>query len=168
MMKTVLAKLDFTLAQPLTGLANAGLVRLLIKCPAVAANFQGAWLKVEGTVFGATGAGSCLIEVFETPTLVTDGVAATPQNRSRIDTPPVCPVPVFVNSDIAVGGTALDRGYAAVSQEWCSEHWLMKPGVNYFVRLTNQSGAALTDGALKLNLGIVPVNITDYLRIFGG
>lgn len=165
MMKTSIAKLDFVHAEPLGALANAALVKLLIKCPAASASFTGAWLKACASVFGSTGSGSSLIEVVETPATSIDGSAAAPRCTSRLDTPPSSPVAVFLNTD-ATGGTAMDRGDAQVGQSWESSHWLLKPGTNYLVRLTNQSGGALVNGTLKLKLGVISINVTDYLRVF--
>lgn len=162
--KTI-AKLSYCHAEALGALAGAGVVKLLIKCPAASATFQGAWLEALASVFGTTGSGASLVEVVETPTTTVDGTARTPQNKSRLDTPPACPVPVFLNTD-AAGGTQLDRGDAMVSQPWKSECWLLKPSTNYLVRITNQSGGALTNGTLKLCLSMIQGQVVDYLRLY--
>jgi hypothetical protein len=164
---SAIAKLNFSHSEALGALASAALVKLLLKCPAQSATFFGAWLKAEATAFGTTLSGSSLVEVVETPTTSSDGTARTPQNLSRLDTPPASPVPVFLNTD-ATGGTVLESGNTMVGERFKSCYWLMKPGTNYLVRVTNQSGGALTNGALKIEMGIISIPISDYLRVFGG
>lgn len=163
--KQTIAKLQYVHAEAAGALANAALIKLLLKCPAASTSFQGAWLKACASVFGTTGSGASLIEVVETPATSVDGTARTPQNKSRLDTPPTSPVTVFLNTD-ATGGTQLDRGDAMVSQNWESCYWLLKPATNYLVRLTNQSGGTLTNGTLKVELGMIQGQVVDYLRLY--
>lgn len=151
-----LAKLSFSVEQASAALGAGSSVNLLVKCPAASAQFYGAWLAL-----CAMAAGLHDVFLFQGPTTSLDGSALTPQNRNRLDTPPSCPVQVFNGPTISVDGTQLTTGKAALSQNFDSGYWLLKPGTNYLVRITNTTAGALAS-VLGLKLAVVPNS--DFLR----
>jgi hypothetical protein len=159
--KLVKSKLLFNVSEQLGALANAALVKSLIKVPAAATGtLFGAYLNVEVAAFGGTAGGASLVEVVEAPTTSSDGTARTPVNRSRFDPIPACPITVFLNTD-ATAGTVMRAGFAELGQNFCSGPFLCKAATNYLVRVTNQSGAALINGVINLSLAVIPT--FDYI-----
>jgi hypothetical protein len=151
----ILSKQEFSHCEPLGALANAALIKVLLKLPAQSAAFFGAILDVEVHAFGGTAGGASLCELVETPTTSADGTARTPTNKNRLDTPSSTTISTFLNTD-ATAGTVMRQGIAALSQNWCSGCFVLKPATNYLVRVTNQSGAALINGMICLNMRQIP------------
>lgn len=159
------SKLAFVHSEDLGALANAALIKLLLKLPVQTSDstkigFFGAWLCVEADVAGGTNQGFSVVEVVETPSTSVDGTARTPRCLNRLDTPPNSLVPLFLNSD-ATGGTLIHRGSAQGPLKYCSPPIIMKPNTNYLARLTNLSTAALIGGTLTVCIKQLPT--FDYL-----
>lgn len=154
------SQLSFNRSETNLALANDGLFLLLLKCPAASSTFAGAILDVCASSVGATLGGYSTVEVLETPTTSVNGTAASAISKSRINTPPTCPVTVFLNTD-ATAGTLLKSGFCALSQDFQSGSYVLKPATNYLVRLTNKSTAALVAAVISVELKTIP-NL-DYL-----
>jgi len=159
----ILSKQEYNHTEELGALANAALVKLLLKMPAAGTAFFGAILDVDVAAFGTTAGGACLVELVETPAITADGTARTPQNKNRLDTPVVSTIGVFLNTD-GTGGTVLKKGIAVQSQNFCSGCFLLKPATNYLVRVTNQSGGALTNGTITATLRQIPTIDQMYYK----
>lgn len=147
----ILSKQEYNHSEALGALAAAGVVKVLLKCPAASATFFGAILCVEVDLFGATGGGLTLVEICEAPTTSADGTARTPVNKNRLDTPTNTTIGTFLNTD-ATGGTVMKFGYAQSAMNFESGPFILKPGVNYLVRATNQSGGTLVNGAIIVTM----------------
>lgn len=131
---------------------------ILLKLPAQTADatkvgFFGAWL----TACAKLTAGTALLSLTEAIVTAGDGTPIVLLNQSRLDTPLVSVVPAFHTPTTPSGGTQLNIDAAAVSEaaELC--HWILKPGVNYLLRLAG-TGAS---GAWGFNLKQIPS--FDYL-----
>lgn len=154
----LLSKLEFAHTKPSASLADAANSDVLIRLPAQSDVFFGAWLDVCAKV----GNGVATVLVSEAPTNSATGSAGTPVNRSRLDTPPASVVSVFDGSTITGTGTKLHEGIATPSVKYKSGCWLLKPGTDYLVRLTNVTGGATAIRAL-ISLGLKRVQTKDYL-----
>lgn len=146
-MNTTVAKLDFKASASDATLAAGASITMLLKCPA---GIFGADLKVQAST---TAAGS--VSLFEAPTTSADGTANPAECMSRLDTPPACPVLISLGPTVSDDGTLLERGSTALGDRFGSEAWLLKPGTNYLVRLTNNSGAPCS-AVLSVQFTIIP------------
>lgn len=156
LVQLIKSKLAFIHSEAVVSLGIGANVTFLLKCPAASQQFIGAFLDVEAS---ANRDGT--VRVFEAPTTSADGSARTPQCLNRLDTPPSCAVAVSAAPTVSNDGTELERGIVGLSASYVtSEPWVLKPGTNYLVRLTNTSGVASTV-ALSVGLGIIPS--LDYL-----
>lgn len=153
--KYLLSKQEFTACQQLGALGIGALSKILLKCPAQSSSFFAAILECRISAFGATLGGASLVEVVEAPTTSVDGTPLVPLCRNRLDTPPATTVGVFTNTDATVG-TVLTQGNAELGQDFCSGCLILKPATNYLIRVTNQSGAALTNGVINVILRPLP------------
>jgi hypothetical protein len=125
------SKLAFGYSEVFSGLAAD--LEFIFRVPTASPVFFGVALEACAKV---TSSGSLVMTLFEGAT-ATDAVAVVPLNRSRLDTPPACPVPVNKNTVPAgVAGTALNRAAASLSSPGEIKKYILKPGTNYLVRLT--------------------------------
>jgi hypothetical protein len=155
LIQLVKSKLAFNHSESVS-LGIGASVTLLLKCPAASQQFIGAFLDVT-----ASASQNGEVRVFEAPTTSADGSARTPECLNRLDTPLPCSVAVSAGPTVTDDGTELERGIVGLSARYeTSEPWLLKPGTNYLVRLSNTSGVASTV-VLSVGLGIIPS--LDYL-----
>lgn len=150
------SKLAYNYSESFTGLT--GNRDFLVKLPAQTADatksgFFGAWF----TACAKLTAGTALLSLTEAIVTVGDGTPIVLSNLHRLDTPMTSLVPCFHTPDTPSGGTQLQVSAGAVSEpaELCK--WILKPGVDYMLRMTG-TGAA---GALSFKLKQIPS--FDYL-----
>ena len=159
----ILSKQQYHHSEALGALADATAVKVLIKCPAAGAAFFGAILDVDVSAFGGTLGGASLVEICEAPTTSSDGTARTPRNANRLDTPLTTTIGVFLNTD-ATGGTVLQAGQVSLGESFKSDCFILKPAVNYLVRVTNQSGDVLINGTINVKLKQIPTADQMYRK----
>lgn len=130
-----------------------------IKLPAQTANaaqsgFFGAWFYACAKLT----AGTALLSLTESIATGGDGTPIVLRNLNRLDTPPNAVVLAFHTPTTPTGGTQLQISAGAVSEpaELCK--WILKPGINYLLRLTGAGAAA---GSVNFKVKQVP-NF-DYL-----
>lgn len=146
------SKLTFEFAETFSALAaNADkILRLPVQN---AQGFFGAWLSLKLKI---TNGGTANLFLFEGSS-GTNGAAVTPLNKSRLDTPPTCPVPIFVVT-APTDGTQLTTEACSLSQPAEVEGYLLKPNTNYIVRVAPTGNP---NGTFKLCLNVAPS--FDYL-----
>lgn len=122
-----------------TALADDASFGILIRLP----DGQGAHM-----AFTASVGGNARLEVFEAPSVSADGTPFTSANRNR-QSGNISSLLFFADPTVTVDGTLLVDKYvpggtgnkaAGGSSESFAE-WVLAPNTDYFVRLTNTSGA---------------------------
>jgi hypothetical protein len=153
--KGLIAGAAFNHSELNAALATATNLELFLKCPAVSTSFYTAALKVR---FQSDGLVTCTLAE---ATAAADGTQRTPRNMNQLGTPPTSPMTVFFTPTTPAIVTTLRTGFAALSQDFCSECWMLKPSTNYLVRIANASGS---NRAVAAHLEYVIVPNQDYLR----
>lgn len=146
------SKLAFEYSETFTALT--GTRDLYLKLPAQSSNaaqtgFFGAWL----FAYARLTAGTATLTLTENPTTGGDGTPIVLLNKNRLDTPMTSLVPAFHTPTTPAAGTQLQIAAGAVSEPADLCAWILKPGVNYWLRLTGAGAAA---GVLGFKLKQIP------------
>ena len=125
------------------GLANNGVVSLLLRTGAKQVHFDG--LNIKASI------GPFRIQFYEAPTVSNPGTLLTTRRRNRVNpnislltmysTPIYSPVGTILDDDLIVEvsqGSNQNSGAAAVD-----DGWVLKPNTDYLLVLTNISGGAV-------------------------
>jgi hypothetical protein len=142
------SKLAFEYSETFAGLGANRDIHL--KLPAQTANeaqtgFFGAWLFACGKLT----AGTALLSLTEAIATAGDGTPIVLLNKNRLDTPMTSVVGAFHTPTTPTGGTQLQIAAGAVSEpaELCA--WILKPGVNYLLRLAGTAASGTLGFKLK-------------------
>jgi hypothetical protein len=147
--RDLIAKLLYGYSEQNAALVAASSLDLFIKCPAATPGiFAGALLEHCGEADGLT---TCTVAE---ATAATDGTARVPFNRNRLATPPASPVLVFSGPGTPAIVNTFKLGFATLGSNFRSGCWLLKPGVNYLVRMT--AVTATRNVVSNISLGIIP------------
>lgn len=148
---------------------------LLIKCPAqalppAAGPFFGALLELQASAVPSTATTPAYgqVTLFETPTTSADGTPVVTQctNRGVFGAVPSSLVTVFSGPTSSAPGTQLESGFMTDKDFWKSKCWLLKPGLNYFLRFTNAATGTAIQVSITGKLSMIPVKDSLYTRCY--